>query len=100
MGQIGAGGLRVTVTDIASRIAFEVVSPTVARELHKDGADALWVRALVDEGVRKALIQMDQKRQRAEEALRKIAAEVGDFRQSDYDAIVEIEHIIEKWVNS
>lgn len=99
MGQIGAGGLMVTVTDIASRIAFEVVNPAVARELHKDGADASWVRALVDEGVRKALVQTDQRRQRAEEALRKISAEVGDFRQTDYDAIVEIEHIIEKWMN-
>ena len=40
---------------IASRIAAEVVDFETARELHKDGADALWVRRLVEEGIRRAL---------------------------------------------
>lgn len=39
----------------ASRIAAEVVDFETARELHKDGADALWVRRLVEEGIRRAL---------------------------------------------
>jgi hypothetical protein len=40
---------------IASQIAAEVVDARTARELHKDGADALWVRRLVEEGARRAL---------------------------------------------
>lgn len=31
---------------IASQIAAEVVDARTARELHKDGADALWVRTV------------------------------------------------------
>lgn len=43
--------------------------------------------------------QVSGRMESAEEALRKIATEVGDFRQTDNDALVEIERIIEKWIN-
>lgn len=55
----------------------------------KYGNDPEWVRI--------NLTPIVDRLDKAEEALRKIAVEVEDFRQTDYDAIVEIEHIIERW---
>lgn len=45
-------------------------------------------------------MNMDDRLNRAEEALRKIAVEVRDFRQTDNDAMVEIERILESWEKS
>lgn len=58
----------------------------------KYGTDSEWVRI--------NLSPIVERLDKAEDALRKIRVEVGDFRQTDNDAIVEIERIVERWNNS